>query len=490
MIIEILGAKMLAPYVGTSHFVWTAQITVTLVALAAGYYAGGWLADRSARPTPLYTAILVAAVYLCGSVFFVRPAAQACLDFRLAVGSLLASALLFFPPLGLLAMTAPFLVRALTQSLASVGGNVGRLTAISTLGSVVGTLLIGYVLLPLLPNSVTMLLTAGLLAALSAAYFLGWNRTAKTATQLGLLALVGIAFAAAALHVGHRSDLGHSVELLRRNSNFGLLQVAAWPDNGRRYLLNDYLVQNTYVPKEQRGASAFSYVLHDLAAAHPPRVDSVLCIGLGIGLVPREFVSDGARVEVVEINPAVVQIARDYFDCPTDKMRVVIGDGRQFLNVTTNRYDALVLDAFIGDSSPVHLFSREAFQAMRQVLNPGGVLVMNCFADFRHRRDFYGASIEKTLASVFRSVQVHTAGTGNVYFLASDTDPLVPLRKPNFERIHPDVRWVVEASFSRQQHFDLRHGILLTDDFNPVEFHDAANREDVRLNLVRQMESL
>src|SRR5450759_2365866 len=75
MIVEILGAKMLAPYVGTSHFVWTAQIAVTLVALAAGYYMGGRLVDRSPRLGRLYWSILCAAIYLGFTVIAVEPVA-------------------------------------------------------------------------------------------------------------------------------------------------------------------------------------------------------------------------------------------------------------------------------------------------------------------------------------------------------------------------------------------------------------------------------
>src|SRR5690349_22648959 len=85
MVVEILGAKMLAPYVGTSHFVWTAQIAVTLVALATGYYAGGCLVDRSPKLGKLYGCVLVAAIYLCGSVVAVKSVAYWCLDFKLAL---------------------------------------------------------------------------------------------------------------------------------------------------------------------------------------------------------------------------------------------------------------------------------------------------------------------------------------------------------------------------------------------------------------------
>src|SRR5437016_6133904 len=192
MVVEILGAKMLSPFVGLSHFVWTAQIAVTLVALACGYYAGGRLADRSQKLTRLYWAILSAAIYLALTVLICEPVAYWCLDYNLAVGSLLASAVLFFVPLALLAMTGPFLVRVITSTLAGVGGNVGRLTSISTLGSLAGTMLIGYLLIPLFPNSVTMYATALSLMVISAGYFLVFGR--KLAPVLVLAIAVGTGF--------------------------------------------------------------------------------------------------------------------------------------------------------------------------------------------------------------------------------------------------------------------------------------------------------
>src|ERR1051325_3151980 len=172
MVIEILGAKMLAPFVGTSHFLWIAQIAVTLLALSSGYYLGGRLADRSADVGKLYLWIAAAAAYLCLAVLVVEPVAYACLRFQLALGSLLASAFLFFVPLCLLAMVGPFFIRLLTVAVSAVGGNVGRLTAISTVGSVFGTVLIGYFLIPHLANSLTMYLTAAALLVVCAGYVL------------------------------------------------------------------------------------------------------------------------------------------------------------------------------------------------------------------------------------------------------------------------------------------------------------------------------
>jgi len=481
MVVQILGAKMLAPYVGTSHFVWTAQIAVTLVALAAGYYLGGRQADRARGLGWLYGVLLVAAVYLSGIILLLRPVATWCLDFRLALGWLL-----FFVPLCLMAMTSPFLVRFLTGSVATVGGSMGRLTAVSTMGSFLGTLLIGYALIPFLPNSVTLLLTAGWLGGMAAGYFLVWGRRGNL-TALTLALVGAVAMGAVGLRLERRALVGDFTELYRANSNFGVMQVLE-NEAGVRYYLTDLLVQNTYDPQKKVGTSAFTYMLHGLARAYTPEIRTVLCIGLGIGLVPAQFAREGAEVEVVEINPRVAKVAAEFFDCPIDLFQLTEGDGRQYINRTTNRYDTIILDAFLGDSSPGHLMSREAFGTMRQRLRPNGTLVINCFADFRPGRDFYGASLDKTLRHVFRSVRLHATGSGNVYFVASDRDPLEIVRKPDFSGVPtPGLRYELQRAFAGTMRANPERGLVLRDDYNPVEVFDALNRETIRRELARSL---
>jgi hypothetical protein len=131
--------------------------------------------------------------------------------------------------------------------------------------------------------------------------------------------------------------------------------------------------------------------------------------------------------------------------------------------------------------------SREAFQAMRACLTPNGTLVINCFADFSPGRDFLGTSLLRTLADVFRSVKIHGTGGGNVYFVASDRTPLDPLRLPDFSSAPPGVFPPPESAFNGILQPNPARGIVLTDDFNPVEFHDARNREETRRNLVRTL---
>lgn len=486
MIVEILGAKMLAPYFGTSHFVWTAQIAVTLLALASGYYLGGRWVDQSARLGRLYTAIVVAAAYLALSVAVVKQISFACLNRGLAAGSLMAALILYFVPLCLLAMTGPFLVRVITTSVAGVGGNVGRLTAISTLGSVIGTLLIGYVLIPFLPNSLTMYLTALALMALAGTYCAVWAPRKKPAAAVAIL----MALAAAGAWAEQRTEryrTRYLDEIFRGNSNFGQLQVLQVKDSPIRYYLNDFLTQNTYDTNRHQGHSMFTYALHSLARAYAPKIEDVLCIGMGIGLVPMDFARDGARVEVVEINPAIVPVAQKYFDLDPSKFTLQLGDGRHFLNETTNRYDVVVLDAFLGDSSPSHLMTREAFEAVRRVLRPDGVLVINAFADPDPGDDFFAASLSKTLAAVFPSVRIHRGSSGNTLFVGSLRTNAEPLREPDYAAMHPAVTEQVRDAFRTLRETDPAHGRVLTDDFNPVEFFDAKNREETRRRLALNM---
>ena len=423
-----------------------------------------------------------------------EPVAYACLDLKpFALGSLLASLVLFFVPLALLAMTGPFLVRVLTSAVTNVGGNVGRLTAISTFGSFAGTLLIGYVLTPFLPNSWTMYLTALLLALVALVHFVVWREKQQSVVPV-VLVLIGTALLG---YAGvRRDDLRHNRadEKFYGNSHFGILQVTE--ENGLRVYLNDYLWQNTYDPTNRQSVSLFTYMLHGLARAYATNTQDVLCIGLGVGIVPMEFARDGARVDAVEINPAVVPMARQWFNLEPEKLNITIGDGRQFLNDCQKKYDAVALDAFLGESSPSHLMTREAFTAIRQVLKPGGVLVINSFGNFTPGQDFFTMSLYKTLTNVFRSVRIHTANGGNTFFVATERADLDFVNTPQVDRVHSYVRASVEAAYAgiiepgrdyRGLALHLEDGRVLTDDFNPVDFYDAANRERVRRDLALRM---
>jgi predicted membrane-bound spermidine synthase len=488
LIVEILGAKMLSPYFGTSHFVWTAQIGVTLISLTMGYWFGGWLVDRGTGLNRLYICIVLAALYLFLTVPLCRPVAEAGLGLSLPLGSLLSSLFLFFIPLALLATVGPFLVRVMTASMDVVGSQVGRLTAVSTAGSVAGTIVIGYVLIPFLPNSVTMVCTAFGLIVLAVIFFILWGRKKVRTWLVVLAALAGLGTGWWGVKVDGQLRLPGFVELTRCNSHFGLMQVLASADSPYRYYFNDYLSQNAIDAETKQSIHVFTYLLHGLARAYTEKIEEALCIGLGVGIVPMQLAVEGVKVDVVEINPAVVPLAERYFNFQPGRVNLFLGDGRHFLNRCPRRYDTIILDAFLGDSSPSHLMTLEAFRSMGRTLKPAGVLVINTFGSLVPGEDYSTASLEKTLRRVFRSVKLHCEGPeGNIFFVASNRKELDFLHRPDLIGVHPRVENRVAAALSGLGQADPQQGRVLTDDFNPVEFYDAANRERLRRELASFM---
>jgi spermidine synthase len=235
-------------------------------------------------------------------------------------------------------------------------------------------------------------------------------------------------------------------------------------------------------------------MLNGLARVYTTNIQDVLCIGLGVGIAPMDFARSGARVDVVEINPDVVPLAERWFGLERSKLNVMVGDGRPYLNQCNKKYDVIALDAFLGEGSPGHLMSREAFTAMRRVLKPGGTLVINTFATFEPGQDFFAASLFKTLTNVFPQVKIHTSGVRkNTFFVAAEHSLAQFVREPDVSEVHPSVRHEAERAYAgvvEPASVPLSanallpdNGRVLTDNYNPVEFYDVANRERMRRDL-------
>lgn len=490
LIVQIVGGKLLAPYLGSSHFVWTAQILVTLVALALGYYFGGRLSDRPGSLRLLFVAMCLAGGALALVLPFTESIAYACLQWPLAAASLIAALALFFLPLLLLATTGPFLLRALPLTELTLGRSAGSLSALSTLGSVAGALLAGLILVPHLQNVVALHLTAALISLLAALYFLVWSPglfgKAVSLLLLGAVAVGG----AIAIQPQTRANYQHWTELERRNSPFGLMQVIQSKTTPQVALINDFLMQNSCDATNGKSLLAFSYLMHGLAKAYTTNVSTALVVGMGVGMVATALADDGAKVIAVEINPEYIELGQKFFFLNTNKFRIFLGDGRHFLHRTAERYDTVIFDAFLGDSPPSHLMTREAFESVRGVLAEGGVFLMNCFGDFELTPDdFFLASMERTLGAVFPSVKVHSTSNGNVFFVASMRPSLEMLRTPNLAQVHPFKRKEVSTGFESLITTDPSHGLVLTDDYNPVDVRDARNRELIRRSMAEAVKN-
>lgn len=490
MVIEVMGSRVIGPFFGVSLFVWTALITVTLIALAAGYAAGGWLADRRGSPDVLYGLILLAGIAVLAIPPLKGLVLTALAPAGLRTGALLASFILFGPSLFLLGCVSPFVVRLASPSFERIGRTVGLLYALSTVGSFVGTVTTGFYLIAFLGVRGIFRLAGGILVGLAVVWFAGFRARRATAALLllPLLSPTAPPFTSTVMANGTRVT-----RVFRKEGFYADLQVLDYsfgPVHTREMVL-DGLVQGGVDVTTGASVYGYAYVLEQLLHAARPGGTSCLVVGLGAGVVPRRLEERGASCDVVDINPDVVDAARAWFGY-APKGEVHVADARRFLAETTRRYDWVVLDVFTGDTTPGHLLTREAMALLHARVAPGGVLAANLIGTVGAEGGTT-ASILATAATAFTQVRLFTSfdpaapgAFGNLALIAHDGEPrrLDPSRLDGF-RVHPLARREVEGVLEREYSFPPgTPSVVLTDDDNPVDFLERNVRERVRRTIL------
>jgi len=486
MVLEVLGSRVIGPFFGVSLFVWTSLITVTMVALAAGYAIGGHLSDRRSSPDWLYGIIMVSGILVILIPALKGPLLQMSLPLGLRWGSLTSAFLLFGPALFLLGCVSPYVVKIAAREMHNIGRTVGSFYAISTVGCVIGTLLTGFVLIAYLGVNQIFLLTGSLLIALSAAYFVYFRRkwAAVLAAILPFLMLPHEA------HVSKVMPDGTRVErIANRDSFYGNLKVVDYSFQSvhNRELLIDGLVQGGIDMRTGQSVYDYAYLLQFLPYSFNPDGKNCLVIGLGAGLVPAWYQAQGVNTEVVDIDPVVIELAHKHFGF-NPAIPVHVEDARYFLINTAQRYDFMILDVFNGDTTPGHLLSVEAMRLAKQRLAPNGVLAINLVGSVNHHT-LMTSSVVKTLQSVFDQVAIYPAfdpssgeGTGNIEIIAySGAQRTLQLDRIGNMSIHPgaesSVRLSMQHPFALPPHSD---AMILSDNYNPLDFYDLWLKEQVR----------
>jgi spermidine synthase len=391
--LEIVAARVLAPALGSSIYVWGSVISIVLAALALGYWLGGQAADRydAARVLPATIAGAAVATVLAPVVALgVLPRVT---GFDPRLGSLLAATFIFFVPALLLATVSPLGVRiASSRGLSHVGRSAGGLYAVSTAGSIFGTLLTAFWLIPVLSLE-PLIVWIGLLLAITSLAALALPRTAPeprsdVAPPMRGTASATLALAATAAAIGvivllqvapppAVNEYGETV-LYRNDSQYHRISVTE--DDDARHLRFDHSHQSA-IALDDPYASRILYpdYLH-LAVAANPDAERVLVLGLGGGAITKRMWRDYPEMTIdsVEIDPAVVDVARDYFGLPEDeRSRVFVEDARRYIQRTSETYDIIIIDAYYADSLPSHLTTREFLSEVDERLAPGGVVAYN-----------------------------------------------------------------------------------------------------------------
>jgi spermidine synthase len=395
MALEMVGIRVVTPDFGGDIYVLGSLIGVFLAALSLGYSLGGKMADRWPSPLLLGGLLALAGLNVVLLSFYRKPVNEWIFDTDFGRGgALLASVVLFFLPAVLMGTTSPFVIRLVATSIDHLGRTAGAVYAVSTVGSIAGTLGTSFYLINYLqvPNLIRVL--GGALVLTGIVSSLLHRRARASVAAVALLAICLTAGPASAERI-----------LLERDSPYHRLIVS---DDGRyRYLRADRVwhTQMDLRDKHGRGLPYTDYI--DLAFLFDPDIKDMLVIGLGGGTIPKRFVRDypNVTVDVVEIDPDVVKIADKYFDVQEGpRLKINTADGRVFLRRTKKKYDLIMLDAYYADTVPFFLTTKEFFDIVKDHLTPGGVFVNNVIGTMAGPRSKFYRSVYRTMDEVFPHV--------------------------------------------------------------------------------------
>jgi spermidine synthase len=465
---EIAAARLMAPFFGASTIVWANTIGVVLVALSTGYWVGGRLGDRHPSVRALCLAMMGAALLLALVPLVARPFLDLSVDaldeIRAGafVGSLFAVLVLIAVPVGIAGTCAPWAIRLAVPDVEHAGRVAGRLYAISTAGSLLGTMLAALVLIPFAGTQRTFLVFALALAAISAVG-LGWRFVALPVLLAGAIALpVGTVKAAEEGRILYEGE-----------SEEQYIRVLEQPDGDRILELNEgQAVHSMLRPGSYLTADYWDsfLVLPFASRERPPRRIAIL--GNAAGTIARGYGHywPATLVDGVEIDSKLTELGYRYFDMGSNEnLSVHDADARPWLRRSAGGYDMIVVDAYRQPYIPFYLATREFFELVRDRLAPGGVVVVN--VGHAEGSDEFERVLGRTMAEAFPTVLRDPAEQTNTLLVGSEA-PASPERlraAASGPWLHGNLAELARIDAARMAP-RLPGGTVYTDDRAPVEW--------------------
>jgi predicted membrane-bound spermidine synthase len=480
--IELAASRLLGTVFGTSNLVWASIIGLILIYLTVGYFIGGRWADRSPYPTTMYT-ILAWAAFLSGLVPFAArlvllPAADAFDQLQVGVllGSFVAVLVLFSLPITLLGTISPFAIRLAIKDPSLAGSTSGRIYAISTLGSFIGTFLPVLVFIPLVGTTLTFLLFSSflLLVALGGLWLTaGWRHALLWSWMLILLAMLAVIFT-------NRPLKNTPGQIYETESAYNYIQVLE-VDGFRLLRLNEGQgIHSKWHPTQLDYAGPWEQFLvapfFNAGGYGPERVQSMAIVGLAAGTLARQAtqVFGDVAIDGYEIDPEIIRVGQEYFDMREPNINPIAQDGRLGLATSRRRYDLIAVDAYRPPYIPWHLTTREFFEVVRGRLTEDGVLAINVGRAPNDRRLIDG--LTATLQSVFPSVYVmDIPDTFNSVVYATNQPTQIADLYQNYLYLQsrPDTHPLLMAALERtivNQQPTPQGGQIFTDENAPIEW--------------------
>ncbi|MBX3047557.1 MAG: fused MFS/spermidine synthase [Anaerolineales bacterium] len=479
--VEFTASRLLGNVFGTSNLVWASIIGLMLIYLTIGYFIGGRWADRAPHLDLFYRIILWGAFTSGLAALAARPvlrlAADAFDHLQLGVlaGSFASVLILFIVPISLLGMVSPFAIRLSLDNKEQAGQTAGRLYAISTIGSFVGTFLPVLVVIPLVGSTYTFLIFSFYLMAVALAGL--WQAGgARLAARWVWLPLLLAALSAIWAGGAFKNTPGQVYEA---ESAYNYIQVLEF--NGTRYLrLNEGQgVHSVYNPEQLdfRGTwEQFLVAPFFNPDAEPHAVGRIAVVGLAAGTsaLQASEVFGPVPIDGFEIDPKLIEVGRQLFGMTMPNLNAIAADGRMGLRNSPHSYDLIQVDAYRPPYIPPHLTTVEFFSLCREKLSEHGVLTINVGRTPSDRR--LVDALVATLSQVFASVHVmDVPNSFNSIVYATVQPTSFDDLQANYIRlhgepgVHPLLLTVIERALVNRQQTPTG-GLVLTDERAPVEW--------------------
>lgn len=406
MAAELMGAKMMAPFYGSSLYVWASVMAITLAGLASGYFVGGIFSSKNNHKKKLYWCLLLAGVFTIFMPFSAKISFWIFGALSLIPAVIITSLVVLFPPVFLMGMVSPLIIRNITSDAEKAGRVSGTVYAVSTVGGIIATFLFGFYIIPFVGLAVPSVVT-GIALGILPCIMLMKEKSFNSALFI-VVAVWGIftSFskpAESTIHV-----LYHSEGLL------GQVYVLEYPNE--YYYPGDSLKKGTYSrwlyvnrvsqtmddpsANRSKGEERYFTYVYKIEQASDSLLFSgrnkALLLGLGGGSVAKHLSQKGWEVDVCELDRRIAEVARNFFDLP-DEVNITIDDARHFINLNKKKYDMVVFDIFKGEETPSHVLTIESLEKVKTFLNPGAMVFLNNFGYIEGEKGRGMRSIYRTL---------------------------------------------------------------------------------------------
>ncbi len=487
LVIEILATRILSPYYGNTIYTTSSVIGTVLAALSLGYYFGGKFADRHPDQRIFYgiitiSGLLIIIMQITGKTILPLMGVM----FSIVSGPLIASMALFFVPAFCLGILSPFAIKLYEKGNETIGSKAGEVFFWSTLGSITGTLLAGFVLIPYLGINAIVLSTGALLGIWGLLGILFSHQKNRGGVLLTMASIL-----VASLIAWQNSQGVTAQTLYEQDGVYEKIKImeGQWSDPSRtptavggeqpvRFLFQDRSYSAAMYLNSPELVYDYTkyYALYKL---FKPEATTSLVMGGGAYSIPKALLNDSLamQVDVAEIEPRLFSLAKQYFNViESPRLTNHIQDGRQLLKLNDKHYDAIISDVYYSlFSVPIHFTTKEFFSLAKSRLSENGVFVGNYAGYLQGEQpSFIGSEIttfkEVFPNSYFFAVNSPTSEKGqNIIFLGINGEKRIDFDS-NLVKNNPDpiLRNLANKNITLSS-LDLANNFQITDDYAPVE---------------------